>query len=379
MVERSQIDIDLEELETRMDRLRALYEQYFMGIERVEPHVPRKDVDRRVADLRKARFQNTAKRFKFQTLVQKYNTMQQHWNKTCREIEEGKYRRHRLKAERRFGTLDPNELARQGRGATAPKRPEVASPTEEDTIEPARRATNAAEREIGALLDEGGGAPAAAAAPAAGGSLLGRLGATTPTTNPLTAGATKLTLPKLPPGAATMGAAPAPTAPASPPAASPTATPATPARTASPSDTKDPPGPPPRRVVDTSPGAVTPKRISAIPPAPNATATPPARPGPPPVPRPPASPAATPAERPITPPARPAASGANLSEDRIATLHRAYVDARLQTNATSVSLEKLSRSIRETEEKLRATHRGKNVDFEVVVKDGKAILKPKIG
>ena len=48
------------ELETRMERLRALYDMYFMGIERIEPLVPKKDVleakaERRVPDLRAAK------------------------------------------------------------------------------------------------------------------------------------------------------------------------------------------------------------------------------------------------------------------------------------------------------------------------------------
>nr|MCU0732545.1 hypothetical protein [Hyphomonas sp.] len=46
------------------------------SIERLEPHVPRKDVERRFNELRKVPFRNTARRFKFQTLVQRYSTMQ---------------------------------------------------------------------------------------------------------------------------------------------------------------------------------------------------------------------------------------------------------------------------------------------------------------
>ncbi len=40
-----------------------------------------------------------------------------------------------------------------------------------------------------------------------------------------------------------------------------------------------------------------------------------------------------------------------------------------------ITYESLSRSLRESSEKLREKH-GKNVDFEVIVKDGKTILKP---
>lgn len=69
---------------------------------------------------------------------------------------------------------------------------------------------------------------------------------------------------------------------------------------------------------------------------------------------------------------------AALSEERIRALHEKYVEARKQTNASSVSLDKLARSIRETERKLREQHQGRTVDFDVTIKDGKAILKPKL-
>ncbi len=106
----------------------------------------------------------------------------------------------------------------------------------------------------------------------------------------------------------------------------------------------------------------TPK--AAVPPGP--TVGPPARRPPP------AAPAKTTDEN-STP-----AQAASLSEARVRVLHQAYIDARKQTNASAVSFEKLERSLRETEAKLKSTHKGRNVDFEVVIKDGKAILKPKL-
>jgi hypothetical protein len=87
----------------------------------------------------------------------------------------------------------------------------------------------------------------------------------------------------------------------------------------------------------------------------------------------PASPAPTPAAA-----APPAANSSALSHDRIVAIHAAYQKARAETNASAVSLEKLERNIRETEAQLRAKHQGKNIDFEVGVKDGKAILKPRL-
>ncbi len=102
-MEPSEVQTNLEELEERIDRVRALYEQYFCGIEKIEPQIPRKDVDRRIFLLRKEQIRNTAMRFKFQTLVQRYNTMSQHWGRVLREIENGTFKRDLARAAARFG------------------------------------------------------------------------------------------------------------------------------------------------------------------------------------------------------------------------------------------------------------------------------------
>jgi hypothetical protein len=101
-VDSKEIETLVNELETRVDRLRALYEQYFMGIEKIAPAVPQKDVERRIQTLRKEQIRNTAVRFRFQMIIQRYNTYQTHWQRICRQIEEGTYKRDMLRAQRRF-------------------------------------------------------------------------------------------------------------------------------------------------------------------------------------------------------------------------------------------------------------------------------------
>ena len=98
-------EIAIKELEERVDRLRNIYEQYFLGFERLEPTVPRKDVDRRFMLLRKEQIRNTALRFRFNVVTQKYNTYAMHWVRICRQIEEGTYKRHLRRAKARFGEL----------------------------------------------------------------------------------------------------------------------------------------------------------------------------------------------------------------------------------------------------------------------------------
>ncbi len=93
------------ELEERVDRLRNLYEQYFLGFEKLEPSVSRKDVDRRFMLLRKEQIRNTAMRFRFNVVTQKFNTYAMHWVRICRQIEDGTYKRHIRKAKARFGDV----------------------------------------------------------------------------------------------------------------------------------------------------------------------------------------------------------------------------------------------------------------------------------
>ncbi|WP_437715330.1 MXAN_5187 C-terminal domain-containing protein [Sorangium sp. So ce448] len=105
-MESGEVERELEELETRIERLRALYEQYFMGIERLEPLIPRKDVERRIWVMRREQIRNTGLRFKFQMLIQRYNTFQQYWGRISREIENGTYRRDVIRAAKRVGAKE---------------------------------------------------------------------------------------------------------------------------------------------------------------------------------------------------------------------------------------------------------------------------------
>src|SRR5439155_24266923 len=90
----------LNELANKIDRLKVLYEQYFMGIEKMEPQVARKEVTRVMLGLQQQYIRNTGLRFKFNTLLQKWNIYITYWNRILREIENGTYVRHVAKAQR---------------------------------------------------------------------------------------------------------------------------------------------------------------------------------------------------------------------------------------------------------------------------------------
>src|SRR5690606_15943314 len=88
-----EIETLLNELETKMNRLRTVYEQYFMGIERTPPTTLRKEVFRIVQRMENVYIRNTAQKFRLRSLVQRFNSYKSYWGRVERQIEEGTYQR----------------------------------------------------------------------------------------------------------------------------------------------------------------------------------------------------------------------------------------------------------------------------------------------
>lgn len=75
-------------------------------------------------------------------------------------------------------------------------------------------------------------------------------------------------------------------------------------------------------------------------------------------------------------PAPAAAAAPNVDDARLRDLHSRLQQAKQQTKEANVSYEGLAKSIRATEAKLREQHKNRKIDFDVVIKDGKAVVKP---
>jgi hypothetical protein len=397
-VETAELDVALEELELRLERLRALYEQYFMGLEKIEPGIARKDVDRRIYVLRREKIRNTAKRFKLQTIIQRYNTFQQYWQRICREIENGTYKRHLLKAQKNSGQLlTIAARKRLGRAARTSQPPEGAAPSQPPA--PASAPPSAAPPSASPLVAAAppvaatAGAPPlprrpplparaadAAPTPAAPGAAV--LVAAKPAPAKFESldldmdfmgdwdpGASRDPAPK--PAAKPAPPAPKPAAPAPPPATA--AKPPAPPAAARPASIASAPVAAPLRPAS-SPPPLAPARPLAprTPPSPRIPAAPPPKPVARPVPGP--APVAGAAPKPA--PAAAAASSASVDDARLRDLHTRLQQAKQQTKEANVSFEGLAKSIRAAEAKLREQHKNRKIDFDVVIKDGRAVVKP---
>lgn len=344
----------VDDLEKKVERLRALYEQYFMGIERTEPGVLRNEVERQFRALRRERCTNTAQRFRFQTLIQRYTTLAAYWQRVCRAIEEGTYQPHVLRAERRIAresALEPAAAARRARGirdvtnlveldsdhetgqppASAPPPPPSASiPPPLPGVKRARSL-----EELKRLLEASGSEAPPADVPSDG------VGGGPPARSerppdPVAERAPASSPEGRPPDSPRAS-------PPVPPAARPSALPVKP---------------------PASPAGAEPSAV----PGPQAAGTPPSKPGPAPV-RPAQPRTASPAA--VSPP--PASGAGFVSEEKVRAIHAAFAAAAQGKPAPSPAA--IRKSLEQEFERMSKKYPGRRVDFRVDLKDGKPVIK----
>ncbi len=88
-------EAELARYRQRLEELRVAYDRFFMGLERIPPQRER---DAYMRDLRQTnllRSHNTAIKFQFQNVRERWSSFCRHWDRIMRLIEEGKFRRER--------------------------------------------------------------------------------------------------------------------------------------------------------------------------------------------------------------------------------------------------------------------------------------------
>jgi hypothetical protein len=89
---------ELEILSRKLMSLKLAYEQYFLGARPREPGMLAEEVRKMVVVFSNQAIMNTALRFKFNSIVSRYQAFRRQWTDTLRKIDEGTYARHQFKA-----------------------------------------------------------------------------------------------------------------------------------------------------------------------------------------------------------------------------------------------------------------------------------------
>ena len=92
------IDEELRILEHKLNTLKLDYERYFLGTRPREPVMARQEVQKIVTVWANTPIQNTAVRFKFNSINARYQAMKRQWDNVLRQMEAGTYKRDVFKA-----------------------------------------------------------------------------------------------------------------------------------------------------------------------------------------------------------------------------------------------------------------------------------------
>lgn len=355
----AEIEDLLDQLDKLVDRVKVMYEQYFMGIQKQAPAHLHTEAERRLRDLTQLNIRNTALRYRFATLQQKFGAYNTYWKRTLREIEGGRYMRNLSKVRRQAqmtGEEIPEEIL-----AKMPRRMrEAVARDREVALAKAARAGKLTAAEGAALAPEGGFDEDAGAPSDTQPDLSVPHGALKP---PMRGGAHRLDDPfageddhgdiaDMLTALADEALAAVETRPAPAPAPRPAPRPSS------------PPTPPPAAPRTTQPPPVSARRaptdtVPSLPP--RATTPPPVRP---------AARAATPAG---------AAPIPGMSEADTRSLYARYIKAREVVGEKSdpMSYDKLLRTLSSQAPKIIEQHKASGVEFNVVIKDNKVVLKAK--
>jgi len=346
---------ECEAIEEALVALKVKYEHYFLGNERLPPAREHEDLKKRLMKLKNSFVRNTAAKFRVQSIATKFGTYERLWSRTLQEIENGTYHRDVAKARRRAQQAEKAEKRKSAKGPV-----ELSEQDADFDVE-----------EIEELHEEVPPTPVAKPVPAMA-----------PVSPPKGLPSIAPVVPPVAPAVAPLIPSVAPVVPAIKPVA-PAIKPVAPAVA--------PLVPPLAPVVPPVAPAVAPRiapvaAAAAKPAVGPRTGTPvagtpaagvPAAGGPPRTVSRPAVPAvAKPAGS--APPRPAAASGAGeLSEDKLKAVYDAYVSAkrRNKEDTSKMSYDNVAASLRKQVPELIKQHNAKSVEFKVVIKDGKAVLK----
>ncbi|MFL6248649.1 MAG: MXAN_5187 C-terminal domain-containing protein [Thermoanaerobaculia bacterium] len=82
-------DDELDKLEEDIRRLKNRYDQFFNGITKTPPSFERHQVEAVVHEISKQKMRDNARRFRFNTILSRYNQFREMWARKMREREEG--------------------------------------------------------------------------------------------------------------------------------------------------------------------------------------------------------------------------------------------------------------------------------------------------
>ena len=113
------IEEQIHNFDIKVKRLKLEYEKYFLGSRPNEPVQLRSEVKKLHLVISNTRIQNTALRFRFNSINSRFQAFRRQWDETCRQIDAGTYKRHVFKANLRDREKQAPERPSRARGESS--------------------------------------------------------------------------------------------------------------------------------------------------------------------------------------------------------------------------------------------------------------------
>jgi hypothetical protein len=111
-------DDELDKLEEDIRRVKNKYDQFFSGITKVPPSFDRHQVESYIHELSKQKMRDNTRRFRFNTILSRYNQYRELWGRKMREREEGPLDFRRRQAAMEAAPPPPPPLSSAVRGTS---------------------------------------------------------------------------------------------------------------------------------------------------------------------------------------------------------------------------------------------------------------------
>lgn len=110
------VEEELQILEHKLNALKLDYERYFLGTRPREPAMARGEIQKAMIIFSNTPIQNTALRFKFNSINSRFLAYRRQWDNTLRQMEAGTYKRDVFKAKLHERTRDEARASKKRSG-----------------------------------------------------------------------------------------------------------------------------------------------------------------------------------------------------------------------------------------------------------------------
>lgn len=118
-------DDELDKLEEDIRRLKNKYDQFFTGIIKTPPSFERHQIESYIHEMNKQKMRDNTRRFRFTTIMSRYNQYREMWGRKMREREEGPLDFRRRQAAMSASPSPPPPHSEARRGTSEPPDPYV--------------------------------------------------------------------------------------------------------------------------------------------------------------------------------------------------------------------------------------------------------------